>query len=104
MTIGKTIALTIKTFVDKVMSVLFNMLSRFVIIFLLRSKDLLNSWLQSLSRDFLEPKKIKSITVSTFSLSICHDVMGLDAIIFFFFLMLSFKPVLHKFYYIALYF
>ena len=91
MTIGKTIALTIKTFVDKVMSVLFNMLSRFVIIFLLRSKDLLNSWLQSLSRDFLEPKKIKSITVSTFSLSICHDVMGLDAIIFFFFFNVEFQ-------------
>ena len=67
MTTGKTIALTIWTFVGKVMSLLFNMLSRFVIAFLLRSKRLLLSWLQSPSVVMLEPKKIKSVTVSTFS-------------------------------------
>ena len=68
MTTGKTIALTRWTFVDKVMSLLFNMLSRFVITFLPRSKPLLISWLQSLSTVILEPKKIKSVTASTFSL------------------------------------
>ena len=67
MTTGKTIALTIWTFVGKVMSLLFNMLSRFVIAFLLRSKRLLLSWLQSPSVVMLEPKKIKSVTISTFS-------------------------------------
>ena len=81
MTIGKTIALTRRTFVGKVMSLLFNMLSRFVIAFLPRSKCLLISWLQSSSVVILEPKKIKSVTVSIVSPSICHEVMGLDAVI-----------------------
>ena len=76
MTIGKTIALTIWTFVSKVMSLLFNMLSRFVIAFLPRSKHLLISWLQSLSAVILETKKIKSVTGYTFSPSVCHEVMG----------------------------
>ena len=78
------------TFVAKVMSLLFNMLSRFVIAFLPRSKCLLISWLQSLSTVILEPKKIKSVTVPIFSPSICHEVMGSDAKIFVFW-MLSFK-------------
>ena len=81
MTTGKTIALTRWTFVDKVMSLLYNMLSRLVITFLPRSKCLLISWLQSLSAVILEPPKIKSATVSTVSPSICHEVMGLDAMI-----------------------
>ena len=81
MTSGKTIALTRWTFVGKVMSLLFNMLSRLVITFLPRSKRLLISWLQSPSAVILEPPKIKSATVSTVSPSICHEVMGLDAII-----------------------
>ena len=76
---GKTIALTRWTFVDKVMSLLFNMLSRLVIAFLPRSKCLLISCLQSPSTVILEPKKIKSLTVSIVSPSICHEVMGLDA-------------------------
>ena len=80
MTTGKTITLTIPTFVGKVMSQLFNMLSRLVIAFLPRSKRLLNSWLQSPPAVILEPKKITSITVSTVSPSICHGVMGPDAI------------------------
>ena len=84
MTTGKTIALTRWAFVGKVMSLLFNMLSRLVIAFLPRSKRLLISWLQSLSAVILEPKKIKSVTVSTVSPSVCHEVMGLDAIIFVF--------------------
>ena len=75
MTTGKTIALTIQTFVDKVMSLFFNMLSRFVIAFLLRSNCLLISWLQSPSAVILEPKKRKPVTASTFSPSICHKVM-----------------------------
>ena len=75
MTTGKTIALTIWTFVGKVMSLLFNMLSRMVIAFLTRSKRLLISRLQSPSAVILEPKKIKSVTVSIISLSICHEVM-----------------------------
>ena len=79
MTTGKTIALTRWTFVGKVMSLLLNMLSRFVTIFLPRSKRLLISWLQSPSAMILEPQKIKSDTVSTVSPSICHEVMGLDA-------------------------
>ena len=81
MTIYKTIALTIWTFVGKVMSLLLNMLSRFVIAFLLRSKHLLISWLQSLSAVILEPMKIKSVPDVTFSPSICHEVMGPDAMI-----------------------
>ena len=84
MTTGKTRALTRWTFVDKVMSLLLKMLSRLVIIFLPRSKRLLISWLQSPSAVILEPKKIKSDTVSTFSPSICHEVMGPDAMIFIF--------------------
>ena len=82
MTTGKTIALTTQTFVSIVMSLLFNMLFRFVIDFLPRSKHLLISWLQSPSAVILEPKKIKSVTVSIFSPSICHEIMGLDAMIF----------------------
>ena len=91
MTTGKTIALTIWTFVGKLMSLLFNMPSRFVIAILPRSKHLLILCIQSLSTVILEPKKIKSVTVSTFSTSICHEVMGLGAMIFNFW-MLSFKP------------
>ena len=91
MTTGKTIALTRWTFVDKVMSLLFNMLSRLVITFLPRSKHLLISWLQSPSAVILEPKKIKSVPVSTVSPSICYEVMGPDAVVFIFW-MLSFKP------------
>ena len=91
MTTGKTIALTVWTSISKVMSLLFNTLSRFVIAFLPRSKHLLLSWLQSPSAVILEAKKIKSATVSTVSLSICHEVMGPDAMIFVFW-MLSFKP------------
>ena len=78
MTTGKTIALTRRTFVGKVMSLLFNMLSRLVIAFFPRSY--LISWLQSPSAMILEPKKIKSATVSIFSPSNCHEVMGPDAI------------------------
>ena len=78
---GKTIALTRPTFVGKVMSLLFNMLSRLVITFLPRSKRLLISLLQSTSAVILEPRKIKSATVSTVSPSICHEVMGPDAMI-----------------------
>jgi len=81
MTTGKTIALTRRTFVGKVMSLLFNMLSRLVITFLPRSKRLLISWLQSPSAVILDPKKIKSATVSIVSPSICHEVMGPDAMI-----------------------
>ena len=85
MTTGKTIALTTQTFVGKVMSLLFNMLSRLVIAFLSRSKHLFISWLQSPSTVILEPKKINSVTVSIFSPSICHEGMGLDATLVFFF-------------------
>src|SRR5574341_957705 len=84
MTTGKTIALTRRTFVGKVMSLLLNMLSRLVITFLPKSKRLLISWLQSPSVVILEPRKIKSDTVSTVSPSICHEVMGPDAMIFIF--------------------
>ena len=91
MTTGKTIALTRQTFVGKVMSLLLNMLSRLVITFLPRSKCLLISWMQSPSVVIWEPKKIKSLTVSTVSPSICYEVMGLDAMIFTFW-MLHFKP------------
>ena len=81
MTTGKTIALTRQTFVSKVMSLLFNTLARFAIAFLLRSKCLLIFRLQSPSTVVLEPRKIKSATASTFSSSVCHEVMGPDAII-----------------------
>ena len=84
MTTGKTIALTRQIFVCKVMSLLFNMLSRWVTTFLPRSKRHLISWLQSPSAVILESKKIKSVTVSTVSPSICHEVMGPDATIFVF--------------------
>ena len=81
MTTGKTIALTRRTFVGKVMSLLFNMLSRLVITLLPRSKCHLNSWLQSPTPVIWERKKIKSVTISIVSSSICHEVMGLDAMI-----------------------
>ena len=81
MTTGKTIALTRQTFVGKVMSLLFKTLSRFDIAILPRSKRLLISWLQSSSVLILEPKKMKSDAFSTFSPSICHEVMGPDAMI-----------------------
>ena len=84
MTTGKTIALTIQTFVGNVMSLLFNMLFRLVIAFLPRSKCLLISWFQSPSAVILEPKKIKPVTVSTVSPSISYEVMGPDAMIFVF--------------------
>ena len=84
--------MTKQTFVGKVMSLLFNMLSRLVIIFLPRSKHLLISWLQSPSAVILEPKKIKFNTVSTVSLSISQEVMGPDDAMIFVFSMLSFKP------------
>ena len=91
MTTGKTTALTRRTFVSKVMSLLFNMLSRLVIAFLPRSKHILISRLQSPSAVILGSKKIKSVTVSIVSHSIFHEVMGLDAMILVF-VMLSFKP------------
>ena len=91
MTTGKTIALTRWTFVGKGMSLVFNMLSRLIIGFPPRSKRLLISWLQSPSAVILEIPKIKSLTVSIVSPSICHEVMGPDAMIFVFW-MLSFKP------------
>ena len=78
MTAGKTIALTRRTFLGKVLSLLFNMLSRLVIAFLPRSKRLLISWLQSLSAVILEPPQIKSATISSVSPTIFHEVMGLD--------------------------
>ena len=81
MTTGKTITLTRRTFVDKVMSLLLNMLSRLVITFLPRSKHFSISWLHSPSAVILQPEKIKSATVSTVSPSICHEVMGPDAMI-----------------------
>ena len=83
MTTGKIIALARWTFVGKVMSLLFNMLSRFAIAFLPSSKHLLISWLQSLSAVIWEPKEIKSVIVSLVTPSICHEVMGPDAMICF---------------------
>ena len=91
MTTGKTIALTRWTFVGKVMSLLFNVLSMLVLTFLPRSKRLLISWLQSPSTVILKPPKIKSDTISIVSPSICHKVMGLDAMILVL-LLLSLKP------------
>ena len=90
---GKTAALTRWTFVGKVMSLLFSILSRLVIVFLPRSKHLLISWLQSPSAVILEPKEIKSVTVSTVSPSICHEVMGPDAMI-----LVSECPILSQFF------
>ena len=95
MTTGKTIALTRWTFVGKVMSLLFNKLSRLIIAFLPRSKCLLISWPQSPSAVVLEPKKIKSVTVSIVSPSIYHEVMGLDVMIFIFW-MLSLSQLFHS--------
>ena len=91
-TTGKTIALARWTFVGKVISLLLNMLSRLVITFLPRSKRLLTSWLRSPTAVILEPPKINSDTVSTVSPSISHEVMGLDAMILVFWMLLSFKP------------
>ena len=91
MTSGKTIALTRWTFVSKVMSLLFNMLSRWVIAFLPRSKRLLISWLQSPCAVILEPPKIKSVTISIVSPSICHEMMGLDAMILVFWIKPAFS-------------
>ena len=91
MTTGKTIVLIIKTFVSKLISLFLNMLSRFVILFLPRSKHLLISWLQSPSAVILEPKKVKFVTVFTVSSSICHEVLEPDVEILVFW-MLSFKP------------
>ena len=88
----KTIAMTRRSFVSKVMSLLFNMLSRFIIVFLPRSKCLLISWLKSPYAVILEPTKINAVTISIVSPSICHEVMGPDAMILVFW-MLSFKPV-----------
>ena len=89
MTTAKTIALTRQTFLEKVMSLLFNMLLRLIIAFLPRSKHFWSSWLQSPSAVILEPKKIKSLTVSIVSPSICHEVMGPDTVILVFWV--SFK-------------
>ena len=79
-TTGKTIALTKQTFVHTVMSLLFNILSRFLLAFLPKSKHLLTLWLQAPSAVILKLKKIKSVTVSTFTPSVCHEVIGLDSI------------------------
>jgi len=95
MTTGKTIALTRWTFVGKVMSLLCNMLSRLVTAFHSRSKCVLILWLQSPSAEILEPPKIKSLTVSIASPSICHEVMGQNAMILVFW-MLSFKPTFYS--------
>ena len=91
MTTGKTIALTRWTFAGKVMSLLFNMLSSLVRAFLSRSKHLLIWWVQSSSAVILEPKKLKSVTLSTISSSICHEVMGQDAMILVFWTLIC-KP------------
>ena len=98
MSTGKTVALTIGNFVGKVMSLLFNTLSGFVIAFLPRGSHLLISWLQSPSAMILEPGKIKSVTVSMVPPSICHEVMGPDAMILIFFI-LSFKTVFFFFFF-----
>ena len=96
-TTGKTKALTLCNFICKVMSLIFNMLSTLVIVFLLRSKFLLIYWQQSPSAMILEPKKIKSATVSIFIPSICHEVMGPNAMILIFW-MLSFQPTFSLFF------
>ena len=93
MTTGKTIVLTRQTFVSKVMSLLFNMLSRFIIAFLPRSKHLLISWQQSLCAVILQPRKI-NLTVSIFSPSVCHEMMGPGGILVFW--MLCFNLVFHS--------
>ena len=96
MTTGKTIVLTVWTLVSKVISLLFNILSRFVIVSLPRSRHLLISWQQSPSTVILEAKKIKFVTVSIVSPSICHEVMGPDAMILVFW-MLSLSQLFHTF-------
>ena len=96
MTTAKTVAFTIWSFVGKVISLLFNMLSMFIVAFLPRKKRLLISWLQSPSAVILEPKKINHVTVSIVSPSTCHEVKGSDAMIFIFW-MLSFKPAFSLF-------
>ena len=103
MTTGKTIALTRWTFVGKVMSLLFNILSKLVIAFLPRSKHLLISWMQSPSEVILEPPKIKSLTVPIVSPSICHEVMGPDAMFLVFWIWGYFYllPVADSFWYLA---
>ena len=95
MTTDKTIALTRRTFVGKVISLLLNMLCRLVITFLPRSKHLLISWLQSPSEVILEPRKIKSVIVFIVSTSICHEVVGPDSMILVF-SMLSLGPLFHS--------
>ena len=95
MTSRKIIAMSRWTFVGKVMSLLFNMFSRFVIAFLPRDKHLLISWLQSPSAVILEPKRKESVTVSIVSPFICHEMMGPDAMILVF-RMMSFKPAFHS--------
>ena len=105
MTTGKTIALTRRTFVGKVMSLLFNTLSRFVIAFLLRSKRLLISWLQLPSAVILGPKKIKSVTVFIVSPSICHEIVEPEAMILVLWMLILkpiFSPSLFTFYQEAL--
>ena len=99
MTTRKTIALTRWTFVSKVTSLLFNMLSRFVIAFLPRKKLPLISWLHSQSTMIFEPKRIKSVSVPVVSPSICCEVMGQDTMILVF-SMLSFKPAISLFFYL----
>ena len=94
MTTGKTIVLTRQIFVTKVMSLLFNMLSRFIIAFLPRSKHLLISWLQSPCAMILQPKKIKFLTVSIVSPSVCHEMMGPGGILVFW--MLCFNLFFHS--------
>ena len=96
MNVGKTIALTRRTFVGKVMSLLFNMLSRFVTAFLPRRKCLLISWLRSASAVILETKKIKLLTVSIVSPSICHEVMGPDAMILVFWVLNFLSQLFHS--------
>ena len=91
MTTGKTIDLIRLTFVGKLISLLFKVLSRLVITFLPRSKHLLISWLQSISAGILDPQRLNPVTVSIVFTSICHEVMGTDAIILVF-SMLNFKP------------
>ena len=96
MTTGKNIALTIQTFVGRVMPLLFNILTRFVLAFLPQNNRLLISWLWSPSPVILQPKKRKSVTTSTFSLFICHEVMGPDAMILLFFKYLLLSWLFHS--------
>ncbi|CAI9170387.1 unnamed protein product [Rangifer tarandus platyrhynchus] len=104
MTTGKTIAFAIWAFVSKVMSLLFNTLSRLVIAFLPRNKRLLVSWLQSPSTMILEPKEIKSVTASTLSPTICHEVMGPDIMILVFLILIHYSPGIFITFYVFFYF